>query len=125
VANNHFPGCSTDFLIAHITDEYLYIIDTSFITGNSITVTDNISDVVKYLHDQFNLGNKRLIYRDIRKLDREIFHANELFLAISKNPLAGIILPDIITLIKNQINTMDQEELESLWLYIIKQNGDS
>ena len=64
------------FSIARCSEEYLYIIDCG---GDTRTVTNNAENVVELLYESYNLGNRRLIYRDSLGEIDEIIHENGQF----------------------------------------------
>jgi hypothetical protein len=68
---------SANFLYLHDTPEYLYIVDTG---TDEKSVTNDAKAVVKFLYDNYELGNKRLIYRDTCGQINEILHNNGKFL---------------------------------------------
>ena len=77
------------FYIEHQTDEYIYIIDTG-ITEPSVRA--DAKNVVSFLHEKFNLGNRRLIFRSYYGRTNEIMHKNDVFVAIALGH-PGIVLP--------------------------------
>ena len=62
----------SNFIINHETSEYMYIIDVGHRTHK--TVTNDAENVVKHLFDNFDLGNRRLIYSDSDGKDDELVH---------------------------------------------------
>ena len=77
------------FYIEHQTDEYMYIIDTG-ITEPS--VREDAKNVVSFLYEKFNLGKRRLIFRNHVGKINEIMHKNGAFIAIVLGH-SGIELP--------------------------------
>jgi len=65
------------FDIVRSTDEYLFIVDSGCDTR---TVTNDAANVVRFLTDNYNLGGRRLIYRDSSGQIDEIVHQNGLFI---------------------------------------------
>ena len=68
------------FSIARCTEEYLYIIDCG---GDTRTVTNDADNIVRFLSESYNLGNRRLIYRDSLGEIDEIIHENGQFKGFS------------------------------------------
>ena len=77
------------FYIEHQTDEYIYIIDTG-ITEPSVRA--DAKNVVSFLYEKFNLGNRRLIFRNHIGKINEIIHKNGAYIAIALGHF-GIVLP--------------------------------
>ena len=64
------------FYIAQETDEYIYIIDLGIDTKS---VTNDVENVLSFLSEYNNLGNRRLIYWDSDSRIDEIIHENGVF----------------------------------------------
>ena len=62
----------SNFTINSQTDEYIYIINNG--GENHKSVTNDLENVVKYLFDNYNLNNRRLIYCDSDGNNDEILH---------------------------------------------------
>jgi hypothetical protein len=64
-----------EFYIDSDTEEYIYIIDDS---DNSyygaMTITNGVEYVVQYLHQKYDLGKRRLFYKDTEGRIDEIVH---------------------------------------------------
>ena len=65
------------FIIATETPYFMYIIDTG---EKEKSVTNDVEKVLSYLSQNFNLGNRRLIYRDSMGCVDEIIHDNGRFI---------------------------------------------
>jgi len=64
------------FTISHETPTYMYIVDT----GTAVkSVTNDVKNVLTYLSEHYNLGCRRLIYRDSTGQDDEILHDKGVF----------------------------------------------
>jgi hypothetical protein len=66
------------FVIEKETDAYMYIIDTGV---NEKSVTNDVVNVLAYLTENYNLENRRLIYRDSMGQIDEIKHYYGKFLS--------------------------------------------
>ena len=67
----------SNFVIAHETEQYLYIVDTSV---HFDSITNTVESVLSLLYEYHNLGNRRLIYRDSDGQIDEILHINGVFI---------------------------------------------
>ena len=66
----------TKFVIEKESPEFVYILEKP---AKDSSVTNDAQDVVTYLSDHHNLGNRRLFYRDTIGNNDEILHENGLF----------------------------------------------
>jgi len=72
---------NAEFNIVRSTEEYVYIIDCDTLGKES--VTNDALNVVSVLHEIYELGNRRLIYRDSEGRIDEILHKNGKFIDFS------------------------------------------
>jgi len=68
---------ASQFVIENETSDYMYIIDTGI---DARSVTNDAGNVLSHLSTNFNLGNRRLIYRDSTGQIDEIVHDNGIFI---------------------------------------------
>jgi hypothetical protein len=75
-----YKELKADFEIIDETSEYVLIEDQYYNTvGLSKTVTNDVENVIKYLWENNDLGNRRLIYVDTENHIDEILHENGIF----------------------------------------------
>jgi len=66
-----------EFTIENETPEYIFIIDTGH--THTMTVTNDAESVIETLHSEYDLGDRRVFYRDSENRIDELLHAGARF----------------------------------------------
>lgn len=69
-------GTECDFEIVNATEDYIYLEDLS---SGRRSVTNDASAVIQYLSNNFNLGNRKVYYRDQSGRVDELWHSEGRF----------------------------------------------